>query len=57
MLDFVLDRLPGTEILLLGCPPRGKSSLVQPSVFTNAFNNYNSNLRWVGGADVKSGRT
>lgn len=44
-MDYLRDRLPSTDIMLLGLLPRGKSSLAQPSVFTAAIDAVNSKLR------------
>lgn len=45
IVDFLLDKLPDTHVTLLALLPRGKSSFVQPSVFSGAINGVNAGLK------------
>lgn len=44
-MDYLLDQLPTTEVVLLGLLPRGKSSFAQPSVYSAAINAVNDKLK------------
>lgn len=43
MVKFLLQRLPDTQVVLLGLLPKGRGSFLQPSNFTAAHNRLNSN--------------
>lgn len=47
IVQYLLDWLPNTKVVLLGLLPRGKSSHIQPSIFTAATNDANQRLRSV----------
>lgn len=42
---YVRAKLPNTDVLLLGLPPRGRSGFTQPSVFTGAIKGINARLQ------------
>lgn len=44
-MDYLLNKLPGTDVALLALYPRGHGSLVQPGVFTNAINKANEQYK------------
>lgn len=43
MVKLLLQRLPDTQVVLLGLLPKGRGSFLQPSNFTAAHNRLNSN--------------